>query len=400
MTALRESGLADESKPATKETSTGITHAKTATSTTSEANESGSNGDEDDWSFENTIPKNETPEEIALRREMLKYSMEEVGAVVAELDFEEGEGSESELDDDEYDDEEVDGYDSDAEGIEDEDQFGRTTRRVLDDEYRQKMLELEQKLGARSMIDVGPEKSRDGHTEGEAEDDEIGRGEESEKKRNKSKAQKGVRFADNLDVQEAPPVPPSVKAPQPSAVAEIADRPIATTIVERQAVSSQPLENPQAQRKVSRFKASRSAQAVPAVNSRPGDHNGLVANGPFASSHLAKRLVPATQSASNKFISISAEPIKPRKVPEGPPGKTHAEALIERPLQKDGLVPVEPDEFDPELINQQIKDEYNKTRNRMIQRQDGFMEIDKEDLEDESGRPKMSRFKAARLARS
>ena len=66
--------------------------------------------------------------------------------------------------------------------------------------------------------------------------------------------------------------------------------------------------------------------------------------------------------------------------------------------------PVEPDEFDPHLLHQEVATEYHKMRNRMIQKQGGFMKEDESEIvpftEEEGGPKKVSRFKAARLARS
>ena len=65
----------------------------------------------------------------------------------------------------------------------------------------------------------------------------------------------------------------------------------------------------------------------------------------------------------------------------------------------------EPDEFDPALLSQEVATEYHKMRNRMIQRQGGFLKNDEDEsgivpLDEEEGGPKkVSRFKAARLAR-
>jgi unconventional prefoldin RPB5 interactor 1 len=65
----------------------------------------------------------EPPEDAKLRREMLQYGLNEVGAIVAELEVDEN-ASEFSIEDD-YD---SYGYDSEDE---EEDEYGRTTRRVL-----------------------------------------------------------------------------------------------------------------------------------------------------------------------------------------------------------------------------------------------------------------------------
>lgn len=88
-----------------------------------------------------------------------------------------------------------------------------------------------------------------------------------------------------------------------------------------------------------------------------------------------------------------------------PPKHIHAKTIIERPYTSTTATatPPEPDEFDPALLQQEVKTEYHKMRNRMIQRQGGFAAP--EDgaevplTEAEGGPKKMSRFKAARLGR-
>ncbi|PHH86137.1 hypothetical protein CDD83_10674 [Cordyceps sp. RAO-2017] len=94
------------------------------------------------------IPEDEEPEDAALRRQMLQYSMGEVGAVVAELELEENTTDDGEVFD--YDDD-FDDLDGDADE-DDEDRHGRSTGRTVTDRYRQRMLELEKKLGVTSRF--------------------------------------------------------------------------------------------------------------------------------------------------------------------------------------------------------------------------------------------------------
>ena len=78
------------------------------------------------------------------------------------------------------------------------------------------------------------------------------------------------------------------------------------------------------------------------------------------------------------------------------------DSIIERDVPI--IAPTEPDDFDPAILQQEIRTEYYRTRNRMIQKQGGFMKNDEEEngiipfSEEEGGPKKMSRFKAARLA--
>jgi unconventional prefoldin RPB5 interactor 1 len=100
-----------------------------------------------------------------------------------------------------------------------------------------------------------------------------------------------------------------------------------------------------------------------------------------------------------------SEPKPPKKAASNP---VHA-SVIERPftaLSEDTAeTPTEPDEYDRALVQQEVATEYHKMRNRMIQRQGGFMARDDEKAEvpfteEEGGPKKMSRFKAARLGRA
>ena len=79
-----------------------------------------------------------------------------------------------------------------------------------------------------------------------------------------------------------------------------------------------------------------------------------------------------------------------------------APAIVERDVPLDSAQ--EPDDLEPHLVHQEVATEYHKMRNRMIQRQGGFARGDESEIvpftEEEGGPKKMSRFKAARLAKS
>ncbi|KFY44758.1 hypothetical protein V494_01328 [Pseudogymnoascus sp. VKM F-4513 (FW-928)] len=328
------------------------------------------------------VPTSETEEEAALRREMLQYSMSEIGAVVAELDLESG--SEWSEDDEGYDDEFSDGDD-------DEDSYGRSTRKVVDDDLHQRMRELEEKLGVRMMQNLGPKPSSDVSTERSEPDagiaqikitqedvdraaklqspDEPAEGEG--KAVNKGK--KGVRFADDIDVSPAPETKPVTK-PTP-AKPTVVPAPI-SDIVERQPVAVAAPAPPTA-KKVSRFKSSRQANPVQAFIPPQ----------------------PPVQSSRSE-----------RTVPTGPENATLATQVVERDVVESNGVS-EPDELDPGLLHQEVSTEFHRVRNLMIQREGGFKkkepEVDDDgnileyaDEYDDEGRPKkVSRFMAARLGR-
>lgn len=105
--------------------------------------------------------------------------------------------------------------------------------------------------------------------------------------------------------------------------------------------------------------------------------------------------------------AINGSPIFPEKpmerpiAPSGPEGQTMSTSILER---EPSSTPHEPDELDAGLLEQQVAVEYHKMRNKMIQRQGGFMKEDESPvqlIEKDEGEPRrVSRFRAARLAQS
>ena len=256
--------------------------------------------------FDPVIPIDESPEDAALRREMIKYNMGEVGAIVAELDLDENNAS--------YSDGESGEEDYDYSSVEeDEDQYGRTKQRVLTNEYLAEMQKLQQRLK-----NVGPAAAQSSSPR--LDDSKVPQKDNSISnegpRRPKGPIAKGVRFAEELDIQEAPN--------------EILDK-------------------------------------VPTSEQQP----------------------VSTQNAHVKHI--------------------HTPNVVERPFtgSSSSSHPTEPDEYDPGLLNQEVRTQYHRMRNDMIQRQGGFMAPDEDDetgevplTEAEGGPKKMSRFKAARLGKS
>ncbi|KAE9366967.1 hypothetical protein N431DRAFT_429728 [Stipitochalara longipes BDJ] len=306
------------------------------------------------------IPDDESPEDAALRREMLQYGISEVGAVVAELDLEDGSDWTDE-----------DNYDQDETSTDDEDEFGRSRGRVVDDEIRQQMIELEQRLGVRMMENIGNKASdydvvREGigrvTINGEdptatSEDEPTATAKKSSQKDSStSSAKKSVRFSEELDISPAP---------KPTATSSPAARrktaPV-NDIIERIA-PAQSTGPSQQKKKLSRFKT---ARAAPPLEFSPAEDESRI-------------------------------------VPTGPEGTTLAPVVVERDIPIDS-VPAEPDELDPHLLHQEVATEYHKMRNTMIQRQGGFTKEEESEIvpftEEEGGPKKMSRFKAARLARN
>ncbi|TVY76030.1 hypothetical protein LSUE1_G008137 [Lachnellula suecica] len=336
------------------------------------------------------IPTDESPEDAALRRDMLQYGMSEVGAVVAELDLEDG----SDWSDGNYDDYEDDS-DSDS-----EDEHGRSTSKVMTDDLKRQMVELEERLGVRMMENIGQKpddydvvKEGIGRVSitGDGESpvaksavEEPLSGNDSDRPASKG-ARKSVRFSEELDVSPAPKVPTNLPEKKTAPVSDIVER-----TAPAQVASPQP-------KKTSRFKMNRAAENA----ANPGSKS-LTSAGSHTS---ALPLHPATSSTPKPFSTpIQYPPQGPTRVtPTGPEGQTLASTIIERdvPLNTSAAAP---DELDPDLLHQEVATEYHKMRNRMIQRQGGFLQEDESEIiprtEEQGGPKKMSKFKAARLAKS
>ncbi|KAI0169907.1 hypothetical protein GGR52DRAFT_573954 [Hypoxylon sp. FL1284] len=336
------------------------------------------------------LPADESPEDRELREHMIRYNKDtmeyEMGPIVAELQMEEGSTG---GDTDEFSD-----FDDDDDEDDEEDRWGRSKVNYGDD-WNRKMLELKERLSHYTFDD------QDG-TEGEdASDDEgdmiegIGRitirpqgedtvavdevgGKGTEQavgsiitdSVSAEDAPKKVRFAQSLDIAESA-IPDSdttqTKQPRPAEKDPYSD------VVER-SVGSRPVTAPTAQpktKKMSRFRKARQNE-VP-VNAAPVALDGAA-------------ILPERPNSYGKAT------------PSGPEGQTLADSVLEHTPSSEVR---EPDEFDADILQKQVAEEYQKKRNRLIHRQGGFMKEDEnpiQPLDEEEGGPKrMSRFKAARL---
>ncbi|KXH37060.1 hypothetical protein CSIM01_00122 [Colletotrichum simmondsii] len=328
------------------------------------------------------IPEDESEEDAFLRREMLKYGMEEVGQVVAELNLEDGDGSADDDEDWEYE------Y-SDLEDDDEEDKFGRSTSSVLDDGYHQRMLELEKRLGVKSRFTQKSEAD-----DQESDEDQQGIGRIVVNSGDKGKAveaakpspvpttsilrtssptdaddsKKSVRFAQSLDVApdsvaDTAAAPPTVPQPPPEPIVE----PL-SDIVERTGPAKQA--EAKSTRKASRFKKQKAAPTVV--------DDGFVPMGP--------RDVPS------RFIDQDRP-----TAPTGPEGKTLADAVVEKESKPQGE-----NAFDEDFIDQDLADEYHRQRRNFIQKQGGFLQEDTSvvrPLDEADGGQRISKFKAARLSK-
>jgi unconventional prefoldin RPB5 interactor 1 len=357
--------------------------------------------------FQPTRTRNSTTEEsyedAELLHQMLQYNMNEVGAIVAQIDLDENNSSVEDSDED------LDDHGSTTDDEED-DEYGRTTKRVIDDEYRNKMLELERRLVSKlpekngltsptrnvTTTGKGPEEAQNTvHLDG------TGATKHEVKK-------KGVRFANELDVAS---VPRGAAFDEEGDIAtKSSTTPVSDIIRERE--SSQPGSGigSNESKKVSKFKSL-------AMSGTPRELNGRrdnlpkprsVMNGPLAQGDLESWLKPVSSTKASKIVvpTIDGNQNRSRTVPEGPPGKTHAAVLVERPLTESSEAITDPDEFDPALMQQEITAEYYRMRNRMVQRNGGFLKEEDEpaqvslsELEEAECGKKISKFKAARLAK-
>ena len=366
-------------------------------------------GDDSDDSISEIVLPEEPPEDAALRRQMLKYGMEEVGSIVAQIDLDEGESTPPYSDDD-------DDIDYDDTTDEDEDQFGRTKKRVVGDGYREQMLELERKLNAKIMENVGPNADVPVTGSIEVEEDRKAEPEALSVASNSAdktvmQKKKGVRFAESLDISHAPSTKSKTTTKAVPKEPSNPDRPIADSIVERTTPITGTSSIPSRTKKTSKFKAARS-EGVPPPS--PGSNPSTTPSKPLSATQTHTAIsnpLPQTTTTSETQPPSERTPttINPPPIPSGPPGQIQSKILIERPSPPTTTTePASPDEFDPAVMHQELAVEYHRLRNRMIQRKGGFVQEEEEPAEmpivdDEreqqqlEGGRKMSLFKAARL---
>ena len=285
----------------------------------------------------NVVRNDDTPEEAAIRRQMLQYSMNEVGAVVAELNLEEDD-EEDGLEEMDLD---IESNDSD----ENEDEHGRTITQVVNGDYVAEMRALEAKLNAKAMINAGPEKTANLSMQGPVAQDDVSQKPTSPKR---SGSAKGVHFAEEIEIQEAPSHSPIQQ----------------TQTLERKRPLAPEAPDVPRTKKPSRFKAARTKQQATVERN---DENAT------------------SKTSSMKETPIGSRPIVERETPS-----------MSQPLR--------PDDTEPAFMQHEVRNEYHRLRNRLISQQGGFSkrnELDEDDSEgeyevSEAGK-KVSRFRAARL---
>lgn len=358
--------------------------------------------------FSAIVPPDESPKDAELRRQMIEYNMRDIGSVVAEIDIEE-EGSDSwsdglnDEDDDEGDDEEEDNDnygdeedDSQHDGStdEDEDTFGRSKRRVLNDKYMKEMLSLEKKLNSMTLQNIGPGSSVSKSAKVDVKDEEMDRNDQNNDAHQDAKIPEEVRFASKLDIQDSSS--PATSQILDSHSGKSGSHPFQVPITER-APSGEP-KVPQSTKKASRFKNARSGLLAEdsKFNRRPATTTPSTGSkAPTSSAGVVEGLrTPTTTPAVASVPSSSPQP----------PSGAHSATIVERPYSStSSTAPTEPDDLDSALLQQQVATEYHIMRNRMIHRQGGFLASAAEEANDgrvdleEEGEKKVSRFKAAKV---
>lgn len=340
----------------------------------------------------------ESTENAKLRREMLQYGIHEVGAIVAELELDE-DASDVSIDE-EYD------YDYDTDNDENEDEFGRSYP-VLTEEYHQQMRDLEAKLNARGIWNMGKEtQSLPAEVRQELEnppadtDQQPTDGVESPIKEKKPK--KRVAFAEDLDIAPAPKPPAAEKIrPSQSNVQVLSD-----SIVERTERTQEPRATAtDAPKKTSRFRSARSATSddtttgsIASTTSQFAQVRTTRKQTNTAPSATPPPLFPATPNEPKPFSTPITDNTETPSTPRPPEGKTLADKLIEREITPGAASAPEPDELDEEMHRREIASEFYKMRNRMIHQNGGFVDAEEQDVPIETDGPKrVSKFKAARM---
>ncbi|KAL4899727.1 hypothetical protein BDW74DRAFT_188898 [Aspergillus multicolor] len=340
----------------------------------------------------------ESPEDAQLRREMLRYGLDEVGAVVAELELAD---DASDLSTEEY-----DAYPYDDEDEDEEDENGRTIGPVLDEDYHRQMRELEAKLNARGMWNVGKDSaSLPVHVKEDLEQPakvKIERTvEPNDELAFKAKPKKKVAFAEELDIAPAPkPQAPESKkvVPRESDVPVLSDSIIERTKPEK---PSNTVTAP-APKKTSRFRTARGTGGTIAdINSAAPPTFGqrkTASLGPTPSMPLFPAKPAEPKPFSQPISDITEKP--PGSVtPSGPKDKILADTLVERVIAEGTATAPEPDELDEELHRKEIATEFHRMRNRMAKQNGGSQEDDDEEefVPVEEPPKRISKFRASRM---
>ncbi|GIZ39230.1 hypothetical protein CKM354_000262100 [Cercospora kikuchii] len=317
------------------------------------------------------LPENESEEDAATRREMLEYHLNEVGHVVAQMDLDEDDfdmdenGSLSDFPSSEYPEEDTpytSGLsDSDRES---EDEFGRSTRPVISDDYHKEMKALQQKL----IGNLGPAPSA-------AEASELG-------------ADIDPQHVHRLVVKDDS----TAASASPSTAASDKDGKKRVSFAEAPTFAQ---EQSVAQKVATMLRDENETPLADVVSERTKSTGEASSSSlaPKASSGLPSRL-KTSQKREDQSPAADA-------TPTGPSGQIIADELIERPTRATGVNAPSIDEPDAIMQRRELAEEYYRRRNDMIRQQGGFKASADEDddlMEERDGKvKKVSRFRAARI---
>ncbi|KAK6538672.1 hypothetical protein TWF694_010247 [Orbilia ellipsospora] len=404
--------------------------------------------DESDGSddpFENLPEVEETEEERQMREEMVRYNMKEVNDIVAEIDLEEQDMSDD-YDDEEDEDEDDEGTDEDDE---DDDQWGRSKGQLVSNKIRREMMKLQKNIEAREKAQqVAAEVSNPQVTDSAAKVDATKpkleeKPSESVKEKKKASEKKGVRFAEELDIAPAPA--PIIKPPSnPSDLVrdgfdnEDIDPSILDMVFgpgtkdQEERYFHNTTEEPTKKKLPSLFKAARQVQKVKEqIDAEKSNPTKTTPN-----SSQPKKQAPAAPGSydiiERNVVSTNAPiapkptgkmPVRKAKKPEPEPvldplgdelsdedRPIMASSIIERaptwekpsdPVASKARAPKAPDELDPDFHQQEVTNAYFAMRNKLIQRQGGYVESEEEKtivpIDENMDKKKVSRFKAGRV---
>ncbi|KAI7462534.1 hypothetical protein KC351_g16300 [Hortaea werneckii] len=323
--------------------------------------------DEEVVSKDVVIPEDEDEEDAQTRREMLNYHLNEVGHVVAQMDLNDDDDYNDDdfAEDDDYDDDETSShftgssfqgdedtpYTSGLSDDEDEDEYGRTKGKVITDDYRQQMLEMQKRL----IGNLGP--APEGEDVAEVDPD-----------------------LDPNDVRKL-----VIRDKRSSMSSDNSDG------VEKKAGGKKRLTSTKKEEELRHLSLRPQALPIQEIPQPPSSSS--------TSSHIPTHRTPTNPTNITDFDS-----------PTGPAGRTLAETLIERPAASSsnnltkGKAP-SADDPDPIAERRQLAADYYRRRNELIRQQGGFKGNREEDEalgelmeERPDGRVrKVSRFKAARI---
>jgi unconventional prefoldin RPB5 interactor 1 len=336
------------------------------------------------------LPQNESEEEAAIRREMLEYHLNEVGHVVAQMDLDEDDydldenGSTSDFPSSEYPEEDTpytSGFsDSDRES---EDEFGRSTRKAISDDYHKEMQQLQQRL----IGNLGPAPTK---SDVAGDDTDL-----------------DAEHVHRLVIQDSMPT-------SSSSTTSDTDREVKKRVSFAEAPSFAQ-EQDVAHKAAGMLRAENETPLAEMILERTRETGDTASSSPSAvtahsgqkpSRFKTSQKPPAPSAAATSKHAARSPDMAP--TPEGPPGQILADKLVERSSHSQDVLAPSADGSDPIMQRRELAEEYYRRRNDMIRQQGGFKAASSEDddeeedqgelMEERDGKlKKVSRFRAARI---